>query len=621
MLDFSPVGTPIENRAAALSLLRPLAASGVRGPGIEASLQRTLLQALLEQGLVGEDGRFGLRPVAQQQVCHRAGSRACVDDTLRGLPANPTPTAAPLCAARQPNSTCCSLVPCRPPPQAGEVMLKALPSARPDVAAAYRQPGLGSTDLLHKLHSAGLLARGNLSGKQATYYSARLHWLKPYAKRPAPPAQAARLVPLPSGPAHRAPVAQHAARQPAASGSLQITVQRPAKGSLSRGGAVWVLRNQLTAGIAGGCLGGASRMHPAQYRLPASCCCSASLFDGRASLLLMGLAQRGCELPPAHAGSTPTAQLLQLAVGSLLAEGLEKVDTLTFRQHPVSLKAAQKGFEQLLRGKDQAVQACYRTQFGGSLLSVLQAPELAGLVQLQGVPAPTEDGWQQAGGSEHGQVQLLLKPPHPGSSAAAAAQQAAAAGPTQRAAAQPAAEADEAEFEGWNFSDLEAEAEAATAGAAAAHAPPPPVPLPQPATLAPMAAAQPPPAASAVAGVLSQVTVRAISSEHAAGAAVAALLAAPGGRIGMACEPSHVGSDPGALVISLFAPGPASSAGSAAGTCYVFDLASMPPADRKAAVRLLAAVLENPQLTKASFPVQLVVELGSMHLGRQVATG
>lgn len=295
---------------------------------------------------------------------------------------------------------------------------------------------------------------------------------------------------------------------------------------------------------------------------------------------------------------------------------------MVFRQHPVSLKAARKAFEQLLRGKDQAVQACYRTQFGGSLLSVQQAPELAGLVQLQGVPAPTEDGWQQAGGSEQGQVQLLLRPPHPGSSAAAAAQQPVAAGPTQQAAGQPAAEADEAEFEGWSFSVSEAEAEAATAGA-----PPQPVPLPQPAMPAPMAAAQPPPAAPSVAGVPSQVIVRAISSEHAAGAAVAALLTAPGGRIGMACEPSHVGSDPGALVISLFAPGPASSvggggsAGSAAGTCYVFDLASMPPADRKAAVRLLAAVLENHQLTKASFPVRLVVELGSMHLGRQVATG
>lgn len=255
MLDFSPVGTPIENRAAALSLLRPLAASGVRGPGIEASLQRTLLQALLEQGLVGEDGRFGLRPVAQQQVCHRAGSRACVDDTLRGLPANPTPTAAPLCAARQPNSTCCSLVPCRPPPQAGEVMLKALPSARPDVAAAYRQPGLGSTDLLHKLHSAGLLARGNLSGKQATYYSARLHWLKPYAKRPAPPAQAARLVPLPSGPAHRAPVAQHAARQPAAGGAVQVQLQPPralGKPRASPANAINMLKYKLTRGFAGG---------------------------------------------------------------------------------------------------------------------------------------------------------------------------------------------------------------------------------------------------------------------------------------------------------------------------------------------------------------------------------
>lgn len=134
-------------------------------------------------------------------------------------------------------------------------MLKVLPSARPDVAAAYRQPGLGSTDLLRMLHSAGLLARGNLSGKQATYYSARLHWLKPYGKRPAPPAQAARLVPLPSAPVHRPAAAQHAARQPAASGSTQITLQpRGGKGSHSRGSAVYYLRSWLTAGFAGGCM-------------------------------------------------------------------------------------------------------------------------------------------------------------------------------------------------------------------------------------------------------------------------------------------------------------------------------------------------------------------------------
>ncbi len=69
MLDFSPAGTPITSREAALALLRPLAtAAAVPGQGIEAELQRTLLRGLLERGLIEQSGRFGLRSVAQQQV-------------------------------------------------------------------------------------------------------------------------------------------------------------------------------------------------------------------------------------------------------------------------------------------------------------------------------------------------------------------------------------------------------------------------------------------------------------------------------------------------------------------------------------------------------------------------
>lgn len=63
------MGTPITSRAAALSLLRPLAAAAaVPGQGIEAELQHTLLRALLEHGLVEQGGRFGLRSVAKQQA-------------------------------------------------------------------------------------------------------------------------------------------------------------------------------------------------------------------------------------------------------------------------------------------------------------------------------------------------------------------------------------------------------------------------------------------------------------------------------------------------------------------------------------------------------------------------
>ncbi len=124
--------------------------------------------------------------------------------------------------------------------------------------------------------------------------------------------------------------------------------------------------------------------------------------------------------------------------------------------------------------------------------------------------------------------------------------------------------------------------------------PPPPVPLPLLAA-APAAATPAVPAAAEVAGAPGQVTVRAISSEQAAGAAVAALLAAPGSRVGMACQHSSASGDPGALVVSLFVPAGVAFSG---GTCYVFDLAAMPAPDRKAALHLLGAVLENQQLIK-----------------------
>ena len=69
MLDFSPAGTPITSREAALALLRPLAAAAaVPGQGIEAELQRTLLRALLKWGLVENGSSFGLKAVAKQQV-------------------------------------------------------------------------------------------------------------------------------------------------------------------------------------------------------------------------------------------------------------------------------------------------------------------------------------------------------------------------------------------------------------------------------------------------------------------------------------------------------------------------------------------------------------------------
>lgn len=489
-------------------------------------------------------------------------------------------------------------------------MLSLLPSVRSDLGAAYRSPGLALSDLLAELHAAGLLALGQVHGKQAEHYSACLHWLQPYVRRgpaPSPPAQQKRLVPLPP------PIQPTATRPAAATGVVQVTLQpRPSSGKprVSRANAINMLKYKLTLGWRGGCFSALRAGHLPIYllQMPAD--------------LHAGSRDRTCAACLAPAGTTPAAQLQHLVVACLLAEGLEKVDTLSFCQHPVSLKAARKALEQQLRIKGQALQACYCSQFDSSLLALLHSPELAGLVRLQGVLAPAEDGWEQAGGSEQGHVQLLLRP----QTAAAGAHSNAAAvtpGPTAGSSAGPAApysavDADEADFEGWSFSVEEQAVAASTA--AAPQAPPPPLPLPQLAAVTPQpgasihatAAPQPmacihttatsgAPAAASVAGASEQVAVRAVSSEHAAGAAVAALLAAPGGRIGMACEHSTTSHEPSALVVSLFAPAGESIPGgktSGSGTCYVFDVAAMPPQDRKASLRLLAAVLENQQLIK-----------------------
>lgn len=61
----------MEDKEAALDLLRPLAHAAVRGIGPKAELQRTTLVALLLRGLRQEGDAFHLRSVALQQV------RAC----------------------------------------------------------------------------------------------------------------------------------------------------------------------------------------------------------------------------------------------------------------------------------------------------------------------------------------------------------------------------------------------------------------------------------------------------------------------------------------------------------------------------------------------------------------
>lgn len=440
-------------------------------------------------------------------------------------------------------------------------MLEILPQAPPAVAAAYRTPGLALSDLLNELHTAGVLGVGTVPGKNASstfHYSARLHWLQPYGRRAAAAAPGGapprRLAPLPTSAAKQAPRPTAAG----AAGAVEVTIRLPqalGKDRVSRANALGILKNRLGRTFQGG-------------RLATLLCMHAGL-----ALPHPGEFQPHPSAPALAAESPATAQLLQLAVACLLSEGLEKTDTLSFRQNPVSLKAARKSFEQQLRSKSWAVQACYRDQFGGSLAELLRAPPLAPLVWMHGVAAPAQDGWQQAGGGEQGQVQLLLSAPPPSPTPAGWTHPA----HSVQLASAPAAAHDE--FEGWSF-DAEQVPTAASAPAAAA--------LPAQAAAASMAAVA---AASHPAAAPGPVSVQLIATESAAAAAVDALLAAAEGQIGVACTTQAPPS------VALFAPG----AGGGGSVCYVLDLAAMSPPVRDAAVSHLARLMESPQPVKVRF--------------------
>lgn len=78
-LDWTPAGSGVDSREAALALLRPLTVAAVPGTTspLQTGLQRALLAALLERGLQERADRWLLRSVAKQQVSRRLrrGSR------------------------------------------------------------------------------------------------------------------------------------------------------------------------------------------------------------------------------------------------------------------------------------------------------------------------------------------------------------------------------------------------------------------------------------------------------------------------------------------------------------------------------------------------------------------
>ena len=137
-------------------------------------------------------------------------------------------------------------------------MIPLLPALHAETVAAYRQTGLKISDLLRQLVQAGLLGAGAQGA--ATHYSARPHWLQPFARRPAAaaataPAPGRRLMPLSLPPKHAPPPPPAAAAgrgagpaAPAADDVVEAALRRPAawgKSTMSRSNGVKILADTL----------------------------------------------------------------------------------------------------------------------------------------------------------------------------------------------------------------------------------------------------------------------------------------------------------------------------------------------------------------------------------------
>lgn len=465
-----------------------------------------------------------------------------------------------------------------------------LAEAADEVAAAYRQPGLRVSDLLGQLVQARTLGVGP-SGN-ATHYSPRLHWLQPYGQRPAgaAPAPARQRVALRLPPKH-APAAGAAgtSRGPAApaADAVEVLLRLPpefGKKQMSRSNGVKVLADGLTQLLPGA---------PAPLLLKRVCkgcgmtlrCCCVCLRVRPVGTLT------ACTHPvapccPWRAVTSAASALQRLAVISLLHVGLTKSgpapsgekQLYLFCQRPVLVREAQQALEAQLATKDRArLPAAYRQQFGGSLLALLQTPQLAPLVRLQhGAPAPAvEPGWQAVRSSSDAglQVQLLLGQLQRGLDPGRPAQQ---QQQLQQWETRPAADDLADELEGWSFDA----AQPSSSGAGASTALPAPAPLPPPA-----------PAASRLAA--GSPAIHLVSSEGQTAVAVDVLLAAPGGQVALAYDRQAGG--PGMLVALL---PPAEGAGSG-GIAYGFDLAALLPLGASAVMRQLSRLLQSPQPIKA----------------------
>lgn len=280
------------------------------------------------------------------------------------------------------------------------------------------------------------------------------------------------------------------------------------------------------------------------------------------------------------AGAQHQAQLY--AVGTLLRQGLQKLESLLFCQKPVAISVAEQAFLNNVRG---AQRQQFHEQYGGSLLTALSAPPCSQLVQLHTVggqvqaqllvqllAAAFRANTLQAGtaaGAAAGPLPLPIPLPQPAANGSAA-RQPSTAPPTPEVTSQLAALQLGSNAGPSSSNGRPNGAAAVLRGSSSGSGGP---------------------------GALPEAQL--VASAEAAAAAVAALLQA--GEVAMDCE-GDLHRDGSIALIQLYAPTapPAAAPGQlqAQPRCYVFDLAGMEEGEREGALRQLARLLEAPDVVK-----------------------
>lgn len=263
-------------------------------------------------------------------------------------------------------------------------------------------------------------------------------------------------------------------------------------------------------------------------------------------------------------------------MGTLLRQGLQQVDTLRFRQGPVTIAAAEQAFLASVTGVPLKQ---LREHYGGSLLAALSASPCNQLVQLhflKGQPqalllvdklaAASETGTCRAAAPAGAPLPLPITLPTSTNGSAARQPSTAPANPevtSQLAALQ--------------LSD----------GVGTSNG-----------TSRPNGAATRAPCNGSSGGPAVLLEAQLVSSAEAATVAVDALLQA--GEVAVDCE-GDLQRGGSISLIQLFALPAAAHGQGEQPCCYVFDLAGMPGEERKVTLRQLARLLESPDVVKVGW--------------------